>query len=202
MNYIPGIRTYALQSTTNKINGWLQNINYNWNYLNTTGVPAAISGTVNLTGLYSNGGYDVDWYSTSTGMMDSTTTTIANAGGNLNLPVYNLAWDRAFRLTYNPLISVNDKNISNVSVNAYPNPFNNSTLLKYNLNADADVKIIIYDALGREIKMLIDEKQSTGAKQIEWSGTNNAGIKVERGIYFCRTIIDNKTGIKKLIFIE
>ena len=67
--------------------------------------------------------------------------------------------------------------------NNYPNPFNPTTTISYVLSNDAWVNISIYDMLGRRVKTLINRKQSTGFKTVEWNATNDAGDFVSSGVY-------------------
>jgi hypothetical protein len=68
----------------------------------------------------------------------------------------------------------------------YPNPFNPSTTIKYNLPVDSRVALKIYDIMGREVKTLVNEDNSMGYKEIIWNGKNDSGELVSSGIYICR----------------
>jgi len=63
----------------------------------------------------------------------------------------------------------------------YPNPFNPVTTICYDLPISGYVKLTIFDILGREIKVLINEKQSAGKYEAEWDGSYYTS-----GIYFYR----------------
>lgn len=76
--------------------------------------------------------------------------------------------------------------IFNLSQN-YPNPFNPSTKIDYELPIVSNVKIIVYDALGREIKTIINEKQKAGNYTIEFDAKN-----LSSGIYFYRLVTESK----------
>ena len=66
----------------------------------------------------------------------------------------------------------------------YPNPFNPSTNFTYSLPNKADVKIAIYDLLGREINTLINESKDAGTYTISWNGRDNYNRQVATGVYF------------------
>jgi hypothetical protein len=66
----------------------------------------------------------------------------------------------------------------------YPNPFNTTTTINYSVTQAGNIKLVIYDLLGREIKILVDEYQSAGPQSAEWDGTNTEGEKVSSGTYF------------------
>ena len=57
----------------------------------------------------------------------------------------------------------------------YPNPFNPITSLRFDLNEDSFVSITIYDMMGRVIKNLLNNHQTSGYKTIQWDATNNYG---------------------------
>ena len=67
--------------------------------------------------------------------------------------------------------------------NAYPNPFNPVTTLRYDLPEDALVNITIYDMMGRVVKTLINDQQTTGYRSLQWNATNDAGQPVSAGVY-------------------
>jgi hypothetical protein len=67
----------------------------------------------------------------------------------------------------------------------YPNPFNPTTMIKYELPKDSQVKLVIYDLMGREVRTLVNAKQSAGYKAIQWDSKNNSGRLVSSGYYIC-----------------
>ncbi|MFZ1685549.1 MAG: FlgD immunoglobulin-like domain containing protein [Candidatus Zixiibacteriota bacterium] len=67
---------------------------------------------------------------------------------------------------------------------AYPNPFNPSTTISFDLPKRAEVKLIVFDLLGREVRKLVDQEMAAGAHSVKWDGTNEAGKAVASGVYF------------------
>ena len=67
--------------------------------------------------------------------------------------------------------------------NAYPNPFNPTTTLRYDLPEDNKVNITIHDMMGRVVNNLVSSQQNAGYKSIQWNATNNAGQPVSAGLY-------------------
>jgi hypothetical protein len=67
--------------------------------------------------------------------------------------------------------------------NAYPNPFNPITTLRFDLPEDGHVNIAIYDMMGRIVKTMVNNRQNAGFKSIQWNATNNAGSPVSAGLY-------------------
>jgi len=85
----------------------------------------------------------------------------------------------------------------------YPNPFNRTTTINYQLTANGHLNLIIYDKLGRKIKTLVDEYQTTGQKSIEWDGTDSKGARVSGGTYFYQIKRqDGVAGAKKMILVK
>lgn len=85
----------------------------------------------------------------------------------------------------------------------YPNPFNSSTLIQYDVAAgEHDVKITIFDLLGKRIKILVQEKQNSGSYQIAWDGRDDTGRSVATGIYFYQLQIGQMSFVKKMVMIE
>lgn len=63
----------------------------------------------------------------------------------------------------------------------YPNPFNPSTTISFQLPAASDVRLVVYDVLGREVETLVDERISAGTHQVTFDGTG-----LSSGVYVCR----------------
>ncbi|MCB0746858.1 MAG: T9SS type A sorting domain-containing protein [Ignavibacteriae bacterium] len=89
-----------------------------------------------------------------------------------------------------------EESVNDFAVENYPNPFNPSTTISYSLPSDANVKVVIYDIMGRIIKTLASETQISGNHQVVWDGTNLNGARVSSGIYLYRfeatSLKDNK----------
>jgi hypothetical protein len=81
--------------------------------------------------------------------------------------------------------------------NNYPNPFNSSTKIKYQINEKGFVRLTIYDILGREVESLVNENQTKGTYEINWNAE-----KLTSGIYFCKLIMDNFTETKKIVLTK
>jgi flagellar hook assembly protein FlgD len=56
------------------------------------------------------------------------------------------------------------------------------------------IKIIISDALGREIAVLAEGEYPAGYQKVTWKGMDGLGKKVPSGVYFCRLTATGKTG--------
>lgn len=65
----------------------------------------------------------------------------------------------------------------------YPNPFNPSTSIRYEIASDGQISLIIYDVMGRKVKTLADGFTSAGQHSVVWDGCDDSGIPVSSGIY-------------------
>jgi choice-of-anchor B domain-containing protein len=65
----------------------------------------------------------------------------------------------------------------------YPNPFNPSTTINYQLPQAADVKLVIYNLLGQQVRTLVNSRLEGGYHQAVWDGRNETGVQVGSGVY-------------------
>ncbi len=84
----------------------------------------------------------------------------------------------------------------------YPNPFNPTTQIKYAVNKAGNVKVVIYNILGKEIKTLVNEYTSAGNYSVTWNGCNNFGKKVTSGMYFYRLQAGDLQVTKKMLMTK
>ena len=66
----------------------------------------------------------------------------------------------------------------------YPNPFNASTRIDFALPKDAEVRLAIFDVLGREVAVLLEQPLAAGTHSAVWDGRDVAGKNVPSGHYF------------------
>ncbi|MDH4070335.1 MAG: M14 family zinc carboxypeptidase [Ignavibacteria bacterium] len=81
----------------------------------------------------------------------------------------------------------------------HPNPFNPATTISYHLRAAGPVSLRVYDLLGREVNVLVDEVQSAGSHSARWNGDDALGNEVTSGVYFYRIATDGLVQTRKLI---
>jgi hypothetical protein len=85
----------------------------------------------------------------------------------------------------------------------FPNPFNPSTTIAFDLAKPASVRIGIYDVSGRLVRTLIDGSMAAGSHEVGWNGMNNAGTGVPSGLYFYRmTTSEGFTATRKMILLR
>ena len=79
----------------------------------------------------------------------------------------------------------------------YPNPFNPSTVISYQIPDKGFVSLKVYDVLGKEITMLVNEEESAGSYKVRFNGNG-----LPSGIYFYKIQAGNYTSVKKMILIK
>jgi hypothetical protein len=84
----------------------------------------------------------------------------------------------------------------------FPNPFNASTTIGFGIPENGYVAIAIYDALGQEIRQLLNASLSSGNYSILWNGLDESGRSVETGIYFTKITADNSSKVVKMILMK
>jgi len=84
----------------------------------------------------------------------------------------------------------------------YPNPFNPSTIIYYELPKAENIEIKIYDILGREVRTLFNNFRKAGVYQITWDGRNDWGSAVSAGIYLCRLKTENNFKVHKMVLLD
>ncbi|RPI12308.1 MAG: T9SS C-terminal target domain-containing protein [Ignavibacteriae bacterium] len=86
---------------------------------------------------------------------------------------------------------------------AYPNPFNPVTNIKFDLPEEVrsqklDVRLVIYDVLGKEVAVLVHDKLSSGSYKVQWNAVNYSS-----GLYFIKLSTEiGYRAIQKIIYIK
>ncbi len=81
----------------------------------------------------------------------------------------------------------------------YPNPFNPATVISYQLPASSNVKLVIYDILGRELQTLVNTRQEAGRYDVQFSVNNSP---LSSGIYFYRLTAGKFIETKKMMLVK
>jgi hypothetical protein len=84
----------------------------------------------------------------------------------------------------------------------YPNPFNPSTTIRFDLAKDSDVTLQIFNLKGQLVKTLVQEKISIGVHTVEWNGDDNADRSVASGVYLYKLQADTHLSVKKCILLK
>ncbi len=79
----------------------------------------------------------------------------------------------------------------------YPNPFNPTTKIEFTLPADGITKLVVYNILGQQVKVLLNEYMQAGSYSTPFNGSN-----LSSGIYFYKLQSNNQMQIKKMLLIK
>ena len=79
----------------------------------------------------------------------------------------------------------------------YPNPFNPVTRISYSIAENAKVKLSVFDILGKEVKILVNEKQSAGNYEVIFNASD-----LTSGVYFYQLRTNNFVQTKKLVLLK
>ena len=79
----------------------------------------------------------------------------------------------------------------------YPNPFNSSSKLKFEIANLRDVKIIVYDIMGREVKTLVNERLQPGTYEVTFDSS-----MLSSGVYFYRLVAGEFSETKRMLLIK
>ncbi|KAA0230039.1 T9SS C-terminal target domain-containing protein, partial [candidate division KSB1 bacterium] len=69
---------------------------------------------------------------------------------------------------------------------AYPNPFNPSTQIRFEMSEEGFVTLRIYNLQGQLVRELLHETKAAGGHAIRWDGRDDRGVSVTSGVYFIR----------------
>jgi hypothetical protein len=84
----------------------------------------------------------------------------------------------------------------------YPNPFNPSTTIQFGLPAAGNVRIVIYDMLGREVAEITNMQYAAGNYAVRWDGKNNSNEAVSSGMYVYKLISGQNVINRKMLLIR
>jgi hypothetical protein len=109
---------------------------------------------------------------------------------------YNLALTRKLVITGVIAEGRNVPEIYNLSQN-YPNPFNPSTTIKYELPKSSEVRLSVYDILGREVSVLVNERRDARVHEVKFDASD-----LSSGVYFYRLQAGDFTQTKRLLLLK
>ncbi|MCX7832612.1 MAG: DUF1028 domain-containing protein [Ignavibacteria bacterium] len=125
----------------------------------------------------------------------------------LNLNVNNTPTNKdpidSLQVLYNLWLLTGIKNIEGEIPNKiyleqnFPNPFNPTTKIRFSIDGNYSVSLIIFDILGKEIANLFNSNLSAGIYEIEWNAT-----KFPSGIYYCRFQANDFIDVKRMVLLK
>lgn len=80
-----------------------------------------------------------------------------------------------------------------------PNPFRAHLAIRYSLATEGPVTLRVHDLTGRVVRTLCASSMKRGVYSITWSGTDDRGRELARGVYFCRLVAGSYRSTEKLV---
>jgi beta-glucanase (GH16 family) len=96
----------------------------------------------------------------------------------------------------------------------YPNPFNPSTRIEYTVAGAGETgaggsglgtsrtSLIVYDVLGKEVAVLVNEQKPAGVYSVVWDGKDSRGRQLSSGVYLCRLTAGSFTQTKQMVLVR
>ena len=84
----------------------------------------------------------------------------------------------------------------------YPNPFNPSTIIPYQLAASSQVRLEVFNLLGQRIATLVDEERSAGMHTATWHAVDRSGRAVAAGVYIYRMTVGEERQTGRMVLID
>lgn len=83
-----------------------------------------------------------------------------------------------------------------------PNPFNPSTQIGYALPRAGEVRLVIYNLLGQQIRALVEGDQGAGQYRVEWDGRDDQGRMVSSGVYVYRLVSAGLVESRRMVLVK
>ena len=137
-------------------------------------------------------------YTIPSGKLTNTTTYFwrVNASDSTGTGPWSEIWNFSTLVTGIKKVNSNIPGEFNLFQN-YPNPFNPKTNIKFDIPKSSNVKIIVYDNLGKEVAKLVDKKLPAGSYEVDWNASSYSS-----GIYYYRLITEKYVNTKKMLLIK
>ncbi len=84
----------------------------------------------------------------------------------------------------------------------FPNPFNPTTTFRFDLPGESEVRLAVYDMLGREVALLLRDNLPAGTHSVNWAGLNDKGTPVSTGIYYVKFVADEFLETRKVTLLK
>jgi len=163
-----------------------------WSYMNAGIVDTAVTTTRDCSIIITTGPYDI-----APGA--SVVAAFSIVGGN-SLADLQANADAAM-VAYDAITSIDGESAElpeafSLSQN-YPNPFNARTTISFSIPASGQVRLEAFDLLGRKVETILDSYMEAGSHSTVWDCSG-----LSSGIYFYRLIANDKTNVRKMMFIK
>ncbi|UCG41735.1 MAG: S8 family serine peptidase [candidate division WOR-3 bacterium] len=142
----------------------------------------------------------IDWIADTVGVFEARCSTMLSGDESVN----NNARQDTFEVIAGSTAVFEDPNVPRVFfVDAgRPNPFDARTSVHYGLPVASQVELAVYSVGGQRIKTLVATERQAGYHKAVWSGVDEAGRSVSRGIYYLRMKTDSFLGVRKVVKLD
>ncbi len=84
----------------------------------------------------------------------------------------------------------------------YPNPFNSTTAIRFEVPETGRVRLVLYNVLGQRVRTLVDTKHNAGTYAVRWDGKDDAGRQAASGVYIGRLEAGGSVEVRKLVLLR
>ena len=122
-----------------------------------------------------------------------------NPGDNLIVVFVGLPGQRM--ISYG--ITVTRAEATETALTSAPNPFNPTTTIRYALPEAAEVRLVVLNMLGQQVKSLVADHQQAGAYAVVWNATDESAQPVSGGVYFLHLRVGRTiTKVEKVLLVK
>lgn len=122
--------------------------------------------------------------------------------GKQNFAVFNHIIDNTGPSTPTAIHEATNGQDTQVLIDAYPNPFSESTTIICSINSERDAELYIYNILGQNVRMFTPTRMNSESLIVEWDGFDLAGNLVPQGIYYCQLKVGQQIVSRPLILMR
>lgn len=146
------------------------------------------------------------WYDYFSG--DSIDVTDINQNVNLNPGAFLIFTDMRLEPPDSGIVvGIKDRRAGNIPGQFalhqnYPNPFNPETIIPFDVAGNEQVKLAVFNVLGQQVRVLVNESLSAGTYRARWDGRNDAGETVSSGIFFVRMTAGEFVHHRRMILLR
>ena len=84
----------------------------------------------------------------------------------------------------------------------YPNPFNPTTNIRFALPESGAISMAVYDILGREVAVLVNQEMNAGWHEVQWDGRSYSGATVPSGVYLVRLAMGAEVQVHRVTLLK
>jgi hypothetical protein len=150
-----------------------------------------------LTGVVLSTNNGANWTSVSTGLSGSPLALAVEGTTLLVGTQYGGVWKRQLSEMITDVDNGGESPAVFTLKQNYPNPFNPNTTIKYELPKPSEVRLSVFDLLGREVSLLVNERRDAGGHEVTFDGSHLAS-----GVYFYRLQAGDFVQSKKLLLMK